>query len=310
LYQSIFVLIIDNIFCITLSTSSLYISTLDQIFDFKPNEDGDYDISAVAELIVSEFLLQQENNVRLMSNNNSSNINNDTNNKLEFALEMLQIKESISMIIWTDEKQLILCEFPLLSNRSNTSPSLEYLLSVTERQPIMISLILDIGNNDCKIDYKVSFPPSMVCSKNIDFHKNNGNINDDNYLLELFPNIEERLSINWLKRKAFLEELQRLIAVLEYDAVDFSFIMIALRMKHDKMYTLCTVEFRLSHLFPMQLPLMKLHDLQNSFDSNIDTSSIKVKTFWTPERLARELLLLSSSVISLQAFGVDILQAM
>jgi hypothetical protein len=244
-----------------------------------------------------------------MSSNNSSSVNNDMNNKLEFALEMLQVKESISMIVWTEEKQLVLCEFPLLSNRSYTSPSLEYLLSVTKSQPIMISLILDIGNNDCKIDYKVLFPPSMVCSKNIDFHKNN-NSNDDNYLLELFPNIEERLSINWLKRKAFLEELQRLIAVLEYDAVDFSFIMIALRMKHDKMYTLCTVEFRLSHLFPMQLPLMKLHDLQNSFDSNIDTSSIKVKAFWSPERVARELLLLSSSVISLQAFGVDILQAM
>ena len=86
--------------------------------------------------------------------------------------------------------------------------------------------------------------------------------------------------------------------------------MITMRMKYNNMYIVCTIDFRLSHHFPSTIPLISLHDLQNSYSTPIKTefnTTIKrTMHLWSVQRLARELLLSASSEISTQAYGIDI----
>lgn len=278
-------------------------SASDQIINFQPDEKGTYDLKSVADILVNDFLLQQDMKIVAVTNQ-------EGNNNIEFAIEILKNIKNITMILLRDENTKILCEFPLLSDAGYQNSNLDYLYDVTENNPIIISLELCNIRNSLNVTYKVIFPKIMPCSKNLEFPKTlNGNSSfDDTELIDLIPSIESKIINPWNDRKLFLEELQKLTSVLEFDAVDFSFVLIALRMKHNNMYTICTIEFRLSHLFPSQMPLVSLHDLQNSFSSPIETSSIKITKSFTPVRIARELLLLAGSVISHQAFGMDILE--
>ena len=276
-------------------------SVVDQFLKLQADNNGNYDLYALADLLVNDLFLQQEREIAHV-------LSRESNEKILFAIEILRVIEGISMISIIDENPKISCEFPLLSNIGYQKPDVEYLFDVTEADPIMINVELSLVKNSLVVIYKVIFPKLMLCSKNIEFPKKcNDNSSNENDIIDLIPFIESKILSSWNNRKIFLEELKKLTAVLEYDAVDFSFVIIALRMKYNNMYTICTVEFKLSCLFPSILPLTCLHDLQNAFSTPIDTSSIKTTKSVTPDRIARELILLTSSVISQQAFGEDIL---
>lgn len=273
----------------------------DQILNIEPGPDGVYDLLAVADVLICEFLSQQKQNISALTYHGNGNT--------IFTLEMLEAMPNVSQILLTDAESVkIICEFPLFSANENQNPSYMYLYDTTIGDPIMISLVLTITGNNSALDYKVLFPKNMPCSRNIEFPSRfNGVSNNDMSLIDFLPHVESKILTGLTCRKSFLEELLRLTAVLEYDAIDFSFVLIAIRMKHNSMHTICAVEFRLTHSFPSTLPLLSLHDLQNAFSAPIDTSSIKSNKSWNPERFARELLLLSCSVISHQAFGTNIL---
>ena len=273
----------------------------DQIFNIQPDQNGNFDLYTLADILIEDFFLQQEKHITHV-------LSEESNRKMDFAIEVLRINQDASMILIIDENPKILCEFPLLPNTGYQKPDLEYLYDVTEADPIMINVELVMMKGSLIVNYKVTIPKLMICSKNIEFPTNYGaNTSDENDIIDLIPFIETKILSAWNSRKMFLEELKKLTAVLEYDAIDFSFVLIALRMKYENMYTICTVEFKLSNSFPSVMPLTCLHDLQNPFSTPIDTSSIKYSKSSTPARLARELLMLSSSVISQQAFGEDIL---
>jgi hypothetical protein len=269
----------------------------DKILNIMPDDSGSYNLSAVADILISDFLCQQKENVIAMHSQTSA--------KTEFTLGLLEDMTNVTMISWTDNEIMkILCEFPIFSSNDAPDPSSAYLYDTTDGDPICMSLILSVSKSTSAPYYEVIFPQSMPCSRNIDFPNNlPGCSGEDFNLIDLMPYIENKILSSLTYRKSFVEELQRLAAVLEYDAIDFSFCMIALRMKHNNMYTICTVEFRLTHSFPATIPLLSLHDLQNAFSAPIDTSPLKLSKSWSPERIARELLLLISEVISLQAFG-------
>ena len=273
-----------------------------KLFKVKPDNDGIYDLSKVADLLVDDFLSQQS-----ISINRLSNIGG--NEKTDFAVGIFRDIRNVAMILLNDENTKMIFEFPLLSSESNQNSDSEYLYDVTESDPIIVNVELTIIRNTFTVMYKVMIPKSMPCSKNIDFPKNsNKNLTDDNELIDLIPSIESKILKSWRSRKLFIEELKQISAVLEYDAIDFSYVSIVLRMKYNNMYTICTIEFRISHFFPAAIPLMSLHDLQNAFSTPIDTSSVKVTKNNSPVRLARELLLLCGTVISQQAFHTDIFE--
>lgn len=272
-----------------------------QIIAIEPDGDGSYDLTAVAGILTDDFLSQQERNV--------ADLTIQHNTKTVFTLELLKDISNVTMILWIEGGvTTIICDFPLLSDRDSLNPSAVYLYDTTKDDPIYISLLLKVERAESSLDYKVVFPRSMPCSRNLEFQNNFMGISSENIsIIDIIPYVESKVLASIASRKSFLEELHRFTAVLEYDAIDFSFILIALRMKYNNMYTICTVEIRLTHSFPLSIPLLSLHDLQNSFSAPVDTSSLKLNKSWGPEKLARELLLLTSSVISQQAFGLNIL---
>ena len=286
--------------CFTNVMFSPYEVTSD-ILAFEPDENGNYDLNAVAGILTNDFLSQQERSVAALAIQHNS--------KTVFTLELLRDISNVTKILWVEnDVKTIICDFPLLSGRDSLNPAAAYLYDTTKDDPIYISLLLKVERADAPLDYKVVFPRSMPCSRNLDFQNSfHGMSLEDISIIDILPYVENKVLTSIASRKSFLEEMQRFTAVLEYDAIDFAFILIALRMKYNNMYTICTVEIRLTHSFPLSIPLLSLHDLQNSFSAPVDTSSIKLNKSYTPEKLARELLLLTSSVISQQAFGVNIL---
>jgi hypothetical protein len=273
---------------------------LDQIFKLRPGVGGNYDAIEIVTILLDDFLSQQAVEIEVATSQNQ---------KASLLLQMIRtLGDSLSMIIaGSDDGKKIMCQFPLFNKDGIRNSELDYLYDIIAETPIYVSMTISLGisNNAAAVDSILIFPPSMSCSKAIDFPRRMPD-NDNFDIYEYISQVEKKFTASWTSRKAFVAELQRIASVIEIDANDFSFVVILLRMKHENMYTLCTVEFRLHCNFPSVIPLASLHDLQNSFSTPIDTSSIKTSSIGTagaPERIARDLFLLSSSVISLQAFG-------
>ena len=151
----------------------------------------------------------------------------------------------------------------------------------------------------------------MPCSKKLDFRFKTSDI------VTLKDSITKKIKSKWLDRKLFIEEMQRLATVLEYDAIDFSHVVITLRVKQDNLYTICNVEFRISEMFPKTLPLISVHDLQTQYSTILTSSKISASAAssssssrnksmegltgaspsFSVERLARELLLSVASEV-------------
>ena len=153
----------------------------------------------------------------------------------------------------------------------------------------------------------------MPCTKKIDFRFKSTDIV---YLKDI---ISKKIKSRWSGRKLFIEEMQRLATVLEYDAIDFSHVVITLRIKQDNLYTICNVEFRISESFPKSLPLISVHDLQTQYSTILASSKISASSSsassstsrskakdgltgaspcFSVERLARELLLSVASEVT------------
>ena len=153
----------------------------------------------------------------------------------------------------------------------------------------------------------------MPCTKKLDFRFKSSDI------VNLKDSIAKKIKTRWLDRKLFIEEMQRLATVLEYDAIDFSHVAITLRVKKNNLYTICNVEFRISESFPKSLPLISVHDLQTQYSTILDASKVaafassssssssRSKTkdgltgsspCFSVERLARELLLSVASEVN------------
>ena len=154
----------------------------------------------------------------------------------------------------------------------------------------------------------------MPSTKKLDFRFKSSDI------VNLKDSIAKKIKTRWLDRKLFIEEMQRLATVLEYDAIDFSHVAITLRVKKNNLYTICNVEFRISESFPKSLPLISVHDLQTQYSTILDASKVaafasssssssssRSKTkdgltgaspCFSVERLARELLLSVASEVN------------
>jgi hypothetical protein len=93
-------------------------------------------------------------------------------------------------------------------------------------------------------------------------------------------------------------KLMKVSVVLEYDAIDFSYVIIAIRLKYNNVYAMCTIEF--IFLDPL-IPTITINDILKSFNTSLDTSSINHNI--EPYQLANELLNYSIKTISNQAFS-------
>jgi hypothetical protein len=190
-----------------------------------------------------------------------------------------------------------LLEFPLLDSSRLSCPDIEYIIDVMQDDPIYFSLKVNVA--DQSYSASIETPNRLPCSRLIEYPSIGKDANIGDYI-QLVENI---LSSKLAGRRGFVFELRRLTAVVEFDAIDFSSVSIAVRIKRGNMFTLCIVDFRLTSGFPDAMPLVSLHDLQTSFSTPIENSVFsKVSRDQEPELVARDVLKIVCAQIVGQAF--------
>lgn len=265
--------------------------------------------------IFLSYITSKENLTCMLDNPVTNNDNNNNNN-------------NISIFCLTVEFPLLFSTFQDMKGEDMIdSANINYFKDITlSSSTILLTFTIRFSNSNtlnsiCTVDNNViSKTKTKTNNKNsseyskLESNKNiNENILEDIVQLDaLISTIETRTYRNWLQRKKFIHEMQNISAVIEYDALDFSFITIAVRLKHLKMITLCSVDYRLSPNFPMTVPsiLISLHDLQNKFSVTCNEELEYEQAFqqcdypqWTPEKIARHLFTSSCELIRNQAFS-------
>ena len=193
----------------------------------------------------------------------------------------------------------IIIEVPIIVNMQ-CDDNTEYLIDIVKENPILLIISITVINMDMtNIKVDVVMSNTMKCSSKLEFsqtYKDN-RINDFK-VEDICGYVEDKIFKQWYYRKLFTEEMMKSAAVLEYDAIDFSYILIAIRLKYNNAFASCTVQFVFTD--PMELPDIEVQDLLNSFKTTLDASFLNAS--YGPNALAQELLKFATKSISDQAF--------
>ena len=260
----------------------------------------------IINILLSHFLDSQkyflETNMHWLKNENIS-----------FILDILNSKSQLKTII---EKQnssssdlySIIIEFPLFQNDETNSLFMKY----SKHSKIYINLNIKfyniINSSIQDISYNVNIPTTIYpCTSNIDLSKSKLNISnkiDSTNLFEIINKIELKIINEWLLRKKFIMEFFKLnVSIIEYDSIDYSFIMMSVRMKHNNMITLCSIEIKLIGSITTTKPLLSIHDLQNRFSIPVDQNRLNYSLSLNVEIMAKEILNTTMKIIHEQAYG-------
>jgi hypothetical protein len=244
---------------------------------------------------------------------------------LEFEIGMISsIKNSVTSV-WKNEKDsgyVIGIEFPLfqavtLSRGDEVANKFvdHIRAAAPSKDPLQFCRLLKSSiRGAIKTDDKLSIPTSLLaCSAQMEFdgvsvngrHKSSTTSTDAS-MFDKCTTVIQKMAEKWAVRKEFIEELSRVAAVLEFDAVDFSYVVIAVRIKRGQLCTLCTVDYRLQATFPETKPLMSTFDLQTGTSTVLDSSSGHKDGSYSPtasiEKLAEECLSIAANFITQHAF--------
>jgi hypothetical protein len=182
---------------------------------------------------------------------------------------MISNLSHVSYLIQKDHSLFI--EFPLFDKSRLTYPQLEYLVDITQSQPIFIQLTS--ANLDSESSFvttpSLSFPSTLSLSRQVTLPS----WTKDTLLFDYIHSIERIFVQTWYTRQLFIYHLQSLCSVLEFDSIDFSVVTIALKVVKRKMIVLCTVEIQIPFQFPQHCVTLLVHDLMHSNTYPLPTPS-------------------------------------
>ena len=194
-------------------------------------------------------------------------------------------------------KSHIQMEFPLLEQSRLSCPDIEYLLQLLESSPIILKFRFSFSDNSCTAS--VQMPSILPCSKTIEFPPYNDNMTPRDY----HSLVENILSMKLSQRRNFILEMRKIAAVLEFDAVDFSFVSVGVRMRSASMFSLCVADIRLSSTFPESLPLVSVHDLASGSSHPLASSLFsQINLQQDCDLLCKDVLLVICRQVFQQAF--------
>jgi hypothetical protein len=130
----------------------------------------------------------------------------------------------------------------------------------------------------------LQFPEQMVLSSKL---VRPVPISDQETIFDVVPVLEENLAASWANRSIFIETLASIGAVVEYDAVDCSFVSLLVRARAGKRFDLCTVDIRLQHTFPATKPLITVYSLSDGHAKMIEDSELPYNAHWDPVKAAK-----------------------
>lgn len=243
--------------------------------------------------------------------------------RVQFELNILSGINQSMCTLWRGEKEYIGVEFPLLQAVQECRSGavilfLRYIGCLSFKEPIIFTRLLFVsGRGDktvSKVEDRLSIPVIYFpCSSNVDINGVvvNGKSRSSQVSTDVVPVHDvcffavRQIADKWMFRKRFVEELSRIAAVIEFDAFDFSHIVIGVRLRRGQLCTVCTADIRLTAGFPMSLPLISIYDLLTSTSTVLNASAINCNRDidCNAEKLAEEYLSLTAQFIAKQAFG-------
>jgi hypothetical protein len=199
----------------------------------------------------------------------------------------------------------IVIEVPLISN-TQKNESIEYLMDIVKDNPILLTITIQLHSSSKEISViktDVMIPSkTFKCTSNLELSSSFKDYKVHDFKIEdVSTYYEKKIVKQWLYRKRLTEELMKNSAVLEYDAIDFSYILLGIRLKRNNAFASCTVSFTFKEAMVMAVPKIVVHDILRSFEKELDTSSILVVE-QSPQNMANELLSFITRSICKQAF--------
>jgi hypothetical protein len=238
-----------------------------------------------------------------------------------FQIEMLKSSPGALVVITESDhaaETVVRMEVPLFGDTEGydaDSPA-RYLVGVTENaSPVKIYRAYYLRKFDGAVlntETEVMVPKTLSCTRQIDFQSQTCTLDEQPDmeengltvdLIDALRGIERDILERLAQRKAFIEALATIAALVEFDAADFSCVVIAVRMKHEAMCTICSIHFRLPWTFPQAAPEVTVNDLQNGYATKVDTSALDLETIQSAETFAFELHRLCCRFICRQAFA-------
>jgi len=181
----------------------------------------------------------------------------------------------------------------------------EYFIDTVKVNPILLSITINVQSKEITLIRTDVIIPSNIfkCSSKLELNAifKDNRVNDFK-IEDVCTNLEKKIIRQWYYRKRFTEELVKNSAVLEYDTIDFSYILLGIRIKCNSSFASCTVSFTFKEP-AMPVPKVVLHEMLRFFDKELDTSSISSDNN-QPDKTANELLDNITRSIKKQAFDI------
>lgn len=172
--------------------------------------------------------------------------------------------------------------FPFLHASTLQCPDIEYLLDLLKRTPITV--LAKFGLLDDSVSVSIETPSTLPCSRLVEYPVYTKGVSIADYLALSENILSSRLAL----RRAFVLEIARIGALIEFDAVDFSSVILAVRIKSHDRFSVCVAEVRLTHAFPDVMPLASAYDLLTNLSTPIESSVFSKVKSEEPERIAKE----------------------
>ena len=188
---------------------------------------------------------------------------------VELCLSMIGsdvINNHANLWCWKEaNEKLVLIELPIIApegegqSSSSSSASMDYFLDVLGQDMPRICIVLNVEKENFEISFQNSSKLNNL-EKFIDLPATTR----ETLLGDHLDNIRRQFQQKLLYRKEYVEELGKIACCPEFNAIDFSFVSLLIRLKYKKLFTMFLVNMKILPKFPMVPPVMTIYDLQSS----------------------------------------------
>ena len=183
--------------------------------------------------------------------------------EVSFEIEMVKQIDGVTIVSSRNpELYVFSIEFPLPLSKRHTDSNCQYLVDMMGIDQIVftrdINFSIMSGNSTSptmNAADRIFIPNRMLTSTHIDFKEcllplptSSSAPMEYRTIHDIIFTIEDKLLMKYSHRKKFVEVLCQVSATIEFDAVDFSFAVVAVRIKSQVACSLCTIEMRLTQV--------------------------------------------------------------
>lgn len=251
-------------------------------------------LTGVADVLVKDFLLHQDSLISAVQSEG-----------LQFLIEMLKgIPNSALLVEEVGSKRLAL-EFPLLDSSRLQYERLDYLVDALALTPIVVHISLSCSSSGQVItNSSLVFPPSMSCCQDVETPQWDY---ESLTIFEYVSVLEKIVLDNWEVRYLFMRQLQKISAVVELDAIDFAYAAVVLRAKQNQMFSMCSIEIKLTASFPTEPPMITFFDMKTTLSTIVEPMELSRSNYydssWPMESIADGVFLFCWDKLLVMSFG-------